>query len=473
MEGKISLGYVHIPNTKRWAPYLYEDGQLTVYTANNLNIDDVKNAPKLDFTCEYKYLVGKNMKNATIVFFVDDIPKGAPWTSSSSKVHFYFTLHEDSPLFSGISFHCKELDYFYDSFQSLNIDIESHDKISLTTKNNRDKSFYFQYRGVSVHGSVNTSHALSMRSPTPFKVKTTIYLSFSETNDFAFIMGLYTTAFKFICFISQRQNVFFDEIRLHQTCISNSGETYIGSTPITINADEVMAEDKKVLEATLPYSLVEKHLSDIWQFIADNKLYAEHLPENSGSGRHYTIAKMILIMAAFEWNANRFLDVSLPKSPKALVKTQALAALQSLSEGYSSKQKSYLKSFIRQIELYDVSLSDKIQYTLNRYEDILLPFIAFIYALNEEPLNDDYKKTIGNRVQDHRNAFAHGDIQKEIDPNIILDLHVLQWSIYCIILEAIGFTTLEMKKVVHYFRDGTIHTVDSICNHYDHPPKKE
>lgn len=43
------IGYLHIPDTKRWAPYQYEDGSLTVYTVNNIDFDEVKNAPKLEF----------------------------------------------------------------------------------------------------------------------------------------------------------------------------------------------------------------------------------------------------------------------------------------------------------------------------------------------------------------------------------------------------------------------------------------
>lgn len=219
--------------------------------------------------------------------------------------------------------------------------------------------------------------------------------------------------------------------------------------------------------------MIANHLSTLWQFIADNKLYAEHLPENSIDDRHYTIARMILIMAAFEWNANSFLDTSSSTSLKAVVKDDILAALQALSTGYNSKKKRYLKSFVKQIELYDISLSNKIQFALNKYEDILLPFIKFIYALNKEPLTTDYKKIIGDRIQAHRNAFAHGNIQKEIDFNIILDLHVLQWLVYCIILEAMGFADVEIKKVVHYFRDGNVHAADSISERYDNPTKED
>lgn len=68
--------------------------------------------------------------------------------------------------------------------------------------------------------------------------------------------------------------------------------------------------------------------------------------------------------------------------------------------------------------------------------------------------------------QSHRNAFAHGDITKEIDSDIVLDYMVLQWVIYCIVLEQVGYSKIEITRIIHYIRVGNIHIADSIFNHY-------
>ena len=463
-------GYLHVPDTKRWAPYQYSEGVLVVYTANNLDIDHVVNVPKVSFQCNHKYLVGvETSSNNPIVFFVDDVPQGMPWSSSSCKVYFYFILDDENYWFSGISFYCKELDFFYDSVHTLSIDVQEPFRFLITTKNHKEtvKSFDFMHDGVLVNGSVVVSCSYKPHSPTPLELKTTINLIFPETDDFEFIMNLYTVAYKFICFIAARKNVFFDVIKLHQKKVSiKTKEGYTKSISLCIDENNGFVEDKQALEKTLPYSLIENHLSTLWQFISDNKLYAEHLPENSKDSS-YTIARMVLIMAAFEWNANEFLEITTTSVARTEVKNDILSTLESLSNSYNSKKKGYLKSFIKQIELYDISLSGKIKFALHKYENILFPSINYIYGINKEPLKSDYKKKIAERVQSHRNAFAHGDIQIEIDSNIILDLYVLQWTIYCIILEEIGFSNLEIKKAVHYFRNGNVHIVQSISEHYD------
>lgn len=141
--------------------------------------------------------------------------------------------------------------------------------------------------------------------------------------------------------------------------------------------------------------------------------------------------------------------------------------MESLSKDYNSKKKGYLKSYMKQIEMFDISLSNKIQYAIQKYESIIFPFINEIYALNSEPLAKDYKRVSGDRLQKHRNAFAHGNIEQEIDSNIILDLNIVQWVVHCIVLEAIGFEEKEMKKIIHYFNRGNIHNSTLIDQKYD------
>lgn len=204
--------------------------------------------------------------------------------------------------------------------------------------------------------------------------------------------------------------------------------------------------------------LIEKHLSSIWNFIAENKLYLEHIPENSLTNT-YNIARMILIVAAFEWNVKEFgklLDISISEK-KLGVKNNIIEKMKSLSTSYNSKQRSYLNSYIKQIEMYDISLSNKIDKVIRKYENILLPFVKMIYKYNNELVTGDYINKISKRIEEHRNAFAHGNIKMEIDNNIILDLHILQWAIYCIILDEMGFQEDEIKSFIKYTCSGNVY----------------
>ena len=78
-----------------------------------------------------------------------------------------------------------------------------------------------------------------------------------------------------------------------------------------------------------------------------------------------------------------------------------------------------------------------------------MPFISQLYALNR--LNADAPKyeQIGDRVQKQRNAFAHGQIDRELDEMMILDIIVLEWLVYCMVLGEIGFTDIEIFNITN------------------------
>lgn len=469
----MKTGFLYIPDKKKWAPYQFEDGFLTVYNTNTIDPGCFKSVPVFDFQSPFQYLTGyENGRNRAVVFFVVSEPDLFPFCSFSRKVYFYFEPEENNSCFSGIAFHSRELEYFYDPFDAFKISFEGQpSQMSVTnqTAPETKRTFQFRFRNTTVNGTLYPSVSYSQHSPTPLEVKIYLQLDFPETNDIQFILDLYSVVFKFICFISNRKNIKLDPVKLHQKAfIRESQEEYTASNPLTMFHEETgIRETVKILEKTLPYLLLKDHFSELWQFIADNKLYIEHIPENSFASGSFTIARMILVMAAFEWNSNSFLHFTAPASSRSGVKDDILRTLDSLSASYSSKKKKYLKSFAKQIELYDISLSNKIVFALEKYEDIVLPFIQVIYGLNSEPLKKDYKEKIGERVQYHRNAFAHGNIEMKIDSNILLDLNVLQWLILCIVLDTIGFEKNGIKKIIHYFRDGNIHLAQSICDHYD------
>ncbi len=48
--------------------------------------------------------------------------------------------------------------------------------------------------------------------------------------------------------------------------------------------------------------------------ISENSLYLRHIPEDYKSGRHYTAAKFIMIMAAFEWEYRKMYPEGVKKS---------------------------------------------------------------------------------------------------------------------------------------------------------------
>lgn len=69
-----------------------------------------------------------------------------------------------------------------------------------------------------------------------------------------------------------------------------------------------------------------------------------------------------------------------------------------------------------------------------------------LYDLNDEKF--DYK-TIGNRLANQRNDFAHGNIDKEFVGASILDLIFLRYLIYAMQLRRIGISNLSIKNAIN------------------------
>ena len=113
----------------------------------------------------------------------------------------------------------------------------------------------------------------------------------------------------------------------------------------------------------------------------------------------------------------------------------------------TGKLKKNIKLYKRIIENIDMSLSEKIQRVLNDNSNILDCFIRNIYLMN--CISEVKYSDIAGRIQTQRNNYAHGNIDKEIDSLVILDLLILEWAIYCMVLTEVGVSEDRIKKCIN------------------------
>lgn len=95
----------------------------------------------------------------------------------------------------------------------------------------------------------------------------------------------------------------------------------------------------------------------------------------------------------------------------------------------------------------DVNLAEKIVFALNKYSNIIRQFIENLYSINKLTV-DTYEK-MGERIQIQRNAYAHGNISKDFDSMVILDIIILEWIIYCIVLSSIGYSDSNIFNIIN------------------------
>jgi len=477
-------GYVHVPEVNLWAPYYYEDNVLTIYEKNSFDADStsIQTTPKIELKSDWPYIVGNiSNKGGLIVFFVDRIPFKENFfpnqphsifigSSSIVNVLYYLLLEGTETLFDNTYYYCEELNHFFSTNygidQTFNIgDTNFNSMVAIKKVEQSKKEFKFVFRGVDISASFFVGYIHHTQSKTPIDLKSGLRLSFPETNDINFIVSLSNVVKDFFMFICYRSNIVFEDIEIHQKIKSHLKPDRMHSIKNYLHeskSDNVKKEIPKNISKTIPYSFVEDHLSSLFNFIADNKLYTEHIPISKRNG--FTIGRMILMTAAFEWNANKFLDVEpISKNRSAVVKDVLDELTNGYPEkmGYNRKKRENLDFIVSTIKDMQISLSVKVKYALEKYKIVIYPFAEALYTLNNHAFDFDVvKKDMSSRIEYHRNAFAHGNIEKEVYSEIILDLLILQWLTYCVVLDQCGYNQKDIITIVDKIFDRHLYLDD-------------
>lgn len=100
-----------------------------------------------------------------------------------------------------------------------------------------------------------------------------------------------------------------------------------------------------------------------------------------------------------------------------------------------------------------MNLETKIILAGTDLNSIVEQFGRRLYDLNNKKF--DYK-TIGNRLANQRNDFAHGNIDKEFVGESILDLIFLRYLIYAMQLKRIGVSDFSIKNAINELFDTNL-----------------
>ncbi|MCL2325633.1 MAG: hypothetical protein FWC40_03945 [Proteobacteria bacterium] len=492
-------GNVYIQSANCWMPYEYEDGKLSVYSRDFLFVDEkfpkYISIPCPKFTTDRKYVAGNITKSGeTIVFFMHRLPfQDDPLVStgripigniSTCVVELCLVLQDDEPMFSSMSFSCKELSHFYPTdfalkdncFQS----VMAEHKLEFISREENAKHFSFDFNSMQVNATLFVNFGAGWPAgETPVKMCSILKLEFKKTRDIDILVQLYQIVKKFLAFVYYRTNVYlgkvvllteredtFDPI-LHDLPPESEKKYIKCINTLSFNNERIQeaeeSDDYNRLNHNL-YRLLETKISDLFKFISENKLYTAHIPCSSKERSRYTIGRLLLITAAFEWNANEYMDIK-PDSKKSEVIEDCLSALESLSKGkkYNSKQCKHL-SFIRKgIKHLSINLSTKLRHSLKQFENVISKFTSWLYSPvigewvdcenNMKSLVFLEFKTIIDelppRIEKQRNNFAHGNMREEVYNWISLDYLTTEWLNYCIVLREIGYSENEIFNIIN------------------------
>lgn len=386
------------------------------------------------------------------MFFVDRIPfgEGVLWSSTALTVYYYIDELYEERLFAPnkLCFAFNELNYFFDIDAGVkrNLSEDKTQVLETVPYEKTKKEFKFTCKEVIVDGEFGVTQKIRWGSTVPLELYSQLSIKFPQISEVKFVLDLYAIIKRLFCILCYRRNVQIDSVKMFG--IDENGNRCSMGIFHPLYSECTYIEDKQVLEKTIKYKTVEPFLSELIQLIADEKVHIEHIPETKRDGSHITVARTVLITAAFEWTFKQTYE-NPPMSPyHQEVKTDILQALEGLLQrpDFNKKKKKAVKMYQKIINGVERNLSGKIQFALEDCKSILNPFMERLYALNGMTVASF--EEIADELQYQRNAYAHGAIDRKMKENIVLDVIVLEWLNYCMLFKQIGYDKVDITNAI-------------------------
>jgi len=452
-------GYIDVVEKNGKFLYVFEDGGLTAYKSDALPIDKKRPLFENEIKADHPFVIGSNittknnLKN-NIIFFIDKIPFSGEYgeilSYTNLKVYYYIVLNSNTESFQieKLMFEFPELDYFFnlgDGYEAAHGD-EAYSIKTVPWEKTQQK-FNFSIEGENVAGNITVSQTLKIkRSNTPLLLQSHLSCEFKPTTDMRFIIEVYTVIKNLFGFICHRHSVNINTIGLYGKNKDGKrmkiGDLHVLFGPVKSN------ETDKVIQKTIELRHVQRQFSQLAQLIADNEVYLENIPHTNADSHRVDAARVILNMAAFEWAFKQHYG-SLSTENENQVRDDILKSIFELPEknNYNSEKRSEFKKYEKVILNVDSSLSKKIRHALKDCDPILSDFIELVRKLNDIE-NDSYPE-MADRLQEQRNNFVHGNIGEKIDDRLVLDIVILEWLNYCMVLKSAGYRENEIFNIIN------------------------
>lgn len=438
-----------------------EDNALELYLDTSKKIEHVDLwEEKMVLPKEGNYIIGSNIVGShKYVFLVDRVPNiPTIFTISTVRVYSYIEYRYTVDSIYGLGLYCDELNHFYSVKKGYELSIPEDLKSSnLQTipYDNTTESFAFDIDGLSITCTFGVEAKAKTQSQNPLVFTSRMLMEFENLKTIDTLYSIYYTAWSFMCFIAYRKNILFETTLYGK---NENGKLYpIGEYHLFVDLEN--PEDEKAIRDIVSYDILKGNISKLFSEIVNNKLYMQHIPESKRNGRKINPARFVLITAAFEWTIREVYDIPVSDTQNT-VKEDILNKLSTLSSDkqYNRRKRDSLGHFLDIIGNIDNNLSKKIAYVLNDLDSILNPFIVNLYKMNGKEV-DPYTR-MADRIQKQRNNYAHGNIDKEMDSDVVLDIIILEWVNHAMVFKKMGYTEHEIAKLINSIFDRNFYIND-------------
>ena len=364
----------------------------------------------------------------------------------------YVTCRFDRESIDRVCFTCTEINYIHPvqnviskQFDHQRFAQTGEADISIQAYNHttsEEQSFIIDGKTVKTYFGIWRQIGGKNNEP-PLSARSSLFFEFDTTSDFGFIIRLWQVAKTFVSYLCYRTNIDISSIQLDAPYPEGKHEHF--ATVHFIEHDSNSEVNPLNAGRYISQALIAGSEGRILTDISADQLYIRHLPKSYHDGRSIDAARFVMLTAAFEWEFQK-------QYPNGVVKSKATIAaeekvkeeIQQCIDNNTGKKKSVYKHLLGAID-YGSFQSEIIQIGKD-YGEIITPFGTHLYKSNHAEL--DYSK-MGERLGKQRNAFAHGDLDKDFIGLSLLDLIFLEMIIYAMQLRYFGIEDLLIKHAIN------------------------
>ncbi len=277
----------------------------------------------------------------------------------------------------------------------------------------------------------------------PLSAYSSIIFEFEPTDNYGFIINLWWIAKKFISYLCYRTNINISTMQLEAPTKDGKHERF--ATIHFLNQNEESEPETLKAGRYISQQLIAGSEGCILTDIAKDMLYTRHLPNSYKSGRSINAARFVMLVAAFEWEFSKQYPYGIKKSQAQIdAEKKVCDEIQEKIEESSGKKRKIYKHLLNLVE--SGSLQSEIVQVGNDYSSIIDTFGTHLYAINGEKL---VYSDMGKRLGDQRNAYAHGDLDKDFIGLSLLDLIYLEMILYAMQLKHYGLDDTRIKHAIN------------------------
>lgn len=353
----------------------------------------------------------------------------------------YLLYENETETFDKIKIEHTILTEFHLYEEKLQWSFDMKDNAYKIKMNNSPDEFEFQVGKNIINTELYSSFSINFKKIQPFEMKTFMDFNFKATNDIKLIDEITNITNEFLCFVTNTNNHRISKLNLFYK------QKRIGIYFI----NEAFTNNPHVEEnCIIHFSLIKNSLGNLFNDIANTKIYTNHIKESNFDTGILTYSRIIMLAAGFEWQFNN-LEYPIEKDIEKNInyKKELDSFLDGKINEVAGQEKKYYKKIksLVQIDIESLTLSKKIRYALENHEEILSPFIEHLYKLNS--LNYPKMYDISECIANTRNIIAHGNLNKDIPENAVLDYRILQFLYYAMTLKSIDIPTFNIQNAIN------------------------